>query len=179
MDVWQAARRIGASIIREIPGGDLLVDTVNQFLPRDKKLGAKSTGDDLASAVDQLSPEHRVELMQQQFELDITAHQTVQTMLVSDATSKHTTRPRIAWGAFVILAFVSILVVSMWAAGVATSNDVMVNTISDGWPFVLTIVGPFVTLLYAYFGVLRSERKDVLNAFTGTRNRHDSYPPVD
>jgi len=176
MNAWDIARSVGGRVVRDVvPGGDAIIDAVNQLLPDNKQLGQVSTGLDVVDAVDSLPPESRARLMQRQFDVDIKGHETMQVMLASDATQKHTTRPRIALGAFQVLTFVTILVVSMWAHGVVSDNDEMVSVVMDGWPMVLAVIGPFVSLLYAYFGLLRSERRDMLGAITETRNSKQGY----
>lgn len=94
---------------------------------------------------------------------------TLQAMLNAERTSQHTTRPRIALGAFRILAFCSIAVVSVFVYAVIAGNDVMVSAVVNGWPFVTAIVAPFVGLLYAYFGILRKESKDRIEAGSGVK----------
>lgn len=88
-------------------------------------------------------------------------------MLNAERTSQHTTRPKIALGAFRILAFCSIAVVSVFTYAVIVGDEAMVAAVVNGWPFVAAIVGPFVGLLYAYFGILRKESKDRVDALNG------------
>ena len=92
---------------------------------------------------------------------------TVRELLKADAKNPHTTRPKIALGAFYVVAFVTIATISLWAYGVLAQNDVLVKTVMDGWPFILAVIGPLVTLLWAYFGVLKQEQRNRLDAATG------------
>ncbi|MEW2859372.1 hypothetical protein AB1A63_15085, partial [Lactiplantibacillus paraplantarum] len=54
-----------------------------------------------------------------------------------------------------------------WAYGVIASDDTMVQAITNGWPFILSVIGPFVVLLRAYFGVLRDEDRNRMSAASG------------
>ena len=86
----------------------------------------------------------------------------------ADTKTPHTTRPYIAKGAFHVVAFVTIVVISLWAYGVAVKDEALVTAIMGGWQFVLAVIGPLVTLLWAYFGILKQEQRNKLNAATGS-----------
>lgn len=158
----------GAAVKAFVPGGGLIVDVVNEFLPDDKKLPADATGSDMKEAVDSLPPEQRAQLLGREFDVQIEQHHTLQAMLQAEQSSQHTTRPRIALGSFQLVAFVSIVAISLWAYAVAIKDDELVAAVTDGWPFVAAVVGPFVTLLWAYFGVLKQEQRNRLNAVNGS-----------
>lgn len=85
-------------------------------------------------------------------------------MLLSEGASKHTTRPKIAMGAFRLVAFIVILIGSGYFYGVVTGDSEMVGVIIDGWPFVLALLAPMVGWLNAYFGILRKESNDRMGA---------------
>lgn len=92
---------------------------------------------------------------------------TTRTMLETEAVSKHTTRPKIAYQAFQVVSFISVGIFAVWAVAVLTDNSEMVNVIQTGWPFVVGIILPYVGWLNAYFGILADEQKDKLNAING------------
>lgn len=117
------------------------------------KLVAPSANDDDAKRVAEVIEAERGE--------------TTRSMLENESKSQHTTRPRIAWGCFLVLAAVSCAVVLVWAFAAVTGRTELVSAMMDGWPFVASIVLPFVTLLYGYFGILKTESRDRLNAATG------------
>ena len=172
MKLWDIVKTVGTGLISAaVPGAGLLIGAVNEFLPDDKKLPPTATGTDLSNAVESLPAEQRGKLMEKEFDVEITeikeSHSTVRTMLESDAANPHTTRPKIAYQAFQIVAITTFIIISLWAYAVATSNDKMVKTIMDGWPFVVGATAPFVTLLHAYFGVLKQEHKNRLDAAGG------------
>jgi hypothetical protein len=161
--------KVGSAVIKTIvPGGGLIIDVVNEFLPDDKKLPTDATGSDMQQAVDSLPPEQRAQLMGREFDVQIEAHHTLQAMLRAEQASTHTTRPQIALGSFRLVAFVTIVVVSLWAYAVAIQNEKLVAAVVDGWPFVAAVIAPFVTLLWAYFGILKNEQRNRLNAANGS-----------
>jgi hypothetical protein len=59
------------------------------------------------------------------------------------------------------------MTVSLWAYGSLKADTKMVTTIVNGWPFLLAAIGPLVVLLHAYFGVLKTEQKNKLDAANG------------
>ena len=172
MNVWDIVKTVGADIISDvIPGGSVIIKGINELLPNDKKLPENATGSDITNAVESLPPQDRAAIMSKQFDVQMTnikeSNETLRTMLAADATQPHTTRPRIAMRAFNVTAFISIIVVLMWAYAVVRDRPDMVTAITGGWPFIAAIVGPFVTLLLGYFGILKGEHKAKLDAAGG------------
>lgn len=173
MKLWDIVKTVGAGVISAtVPGGALLVSAINEFLPDDKKIPPNATGDDLKNTIDSLPPEQRAEIMGKEFDVELTqikeSNSTLRVMLESDAQNPHSTRPYIAKQAFHIVAFAVIVAVSMWAYGVGVRDAVLVKSVMDGWPFILATIGPFITLLWAYFGILKQEHRDRLNAANGS-----------
>lgn len=172
MKIWDVVKSVGSSVIREaVPGGGLLVDAVNAFLPDDNKLPADATGGDLDRVVQSLPPEHRAELLGKEFDVDISqirqSNETVRAMLEADTKTPQTTRPYIAKGAFHVVAFTVIVTVATWAYSIIMGREGLTESVSSGWPFVLSVIGPFIVLLHAYFGVLRTEQRNRLHAASG------------
>ena len=173
MKLWDIARKLGGAAIQTaLPGtGSLIVGAVNEFLPEGKKLGVDATGDEVRVAISRLPPEQQVQIAEKQFNVEIATiqerHSTVRAALEADRATPHTTRPHIAKGAFYVIAFTITVVVSAWAYGVATKDAELVTTIMDGWQFILAVIGPLVSLLWAYFGILKTESRDKLNAAGG------------
>lgn len=172
MKLWDVIKTVGSGVIREVvPGGGILVDAVNEFLPDDKKLPSDATGQDIDEAVATLPPAQQAQILEKEFDVDMTrirqTNETVRAMLESDAKNQHTTRPYIAKNAFHVIAFAVIVVVATWSYGVIAGRDGLVESVTSGWPFILSVIGPFVILLHAYFGVLRSEQKNRLDAAAG------------
>jgi hypothetical protein len=174
MKLWDIVKNVGGAIVSEVvPGGSLIVKVVNEFLPDDDKLPEVATGNDISNAISKLPPQEQSQVLIKEFDVTLEQikqeHSTVRTMLENDAKNPHTTRPYIAKQSFHVVAFVTILMVSTWVIGIYTGDTDMVSIIVDGWAWILAVLGPLVTLLYAYFGVLRKENEDKLNAANGQR----------
>lgn len=172
MKLRDLLKKVGSSVLREvIPGGGLIVDVINGFLPGDKQLPNDATADDLDRAVNKLPADQRAMLMGREFDVEETkikeSYDTVRTMLEHDAKNPQSTRPYIAKGAFHVVAFVCFVVVSLWASAVYSGDEKMISAIMDGWQFILAAIGPLITLLWAYFGVLRDEHKTRLQSSIG------------
>jgi len=163
---------VGAGIVREaVPGGGLIIDVINELLPADKRLPSTATGHDVRNAVTSLPPDAQAAILEKEFDIDITqikeSNQTVRAMLEADAKNPHTTRPYIAKQAFHIVAFAVVVIVTIWAYGVTTNDSALVSAVVEGWQFVLAAIGPLVTLLWAYFGILKTEHKHRLDTAQG------------
>lgn len=173
MKLWDIAKAAGATALNiAFPGvGSAVVGLVNSILPDDKKLPETATGNEVDSALQSASPEDRARIIDHEFEVKLASiketNETLRVMLEADKMSAHTTRPKIAYQAFQITAASTLIIVSLWAYAVAIENDKMVKTIQDGYPFIAVLLGSFITLLYAYFGVLRDEHKNRLNTISG------------
>ena len=172
MKISDIIKSVGAGLVREVvPGGGLLLAAVNEMLPDDKQLPITATGSDLSAAVATLPPIERAVLLGREFDVRITeikeGNSTLRTMLEADKSNPHSTRPAIAWWSFVVVAFISVVVVLVWAGGVLSKDAEVVKATMAGWPFVLTIIAPFMILLRSYFGVLKAEHSDRLNAAGG------------
>jgi len=173
MNVWDIVKTVGSGIISSVvPGGGAIIGAINAMLPDDKKLPENATGEQAADAIQSLPPDQRAQVIQKEFEVDITqiveAHSTVRAMLDADAKTPHTTRPYIAKGSFHVVAFTIITAVSIWSYGVSTQKPELVKAVMDGWPFILAVIAPLVVLLHAYFGVLKQEQKNKLDAAGGS-----------
>jgi len=169
MKLKDILKKVGGSIIKEaIPGGGAILSVVNDLLPADKKLGPDATGQDMEKA---LTSADRLDYLEKEFDVEIEelrqTHETVRAMLVADAATPQTTRPYIVKQSFHLVSFISIVVVSIWAYAVFDGDDDLVKVIQNGWPFVAAIIAPYVTLLYSYFGVIRKENRDKLDASNG------------
>jgi hypothetical protein len=171
--LWDILKTVGSAALQvALPGtGSLIVGAVNEFLPDDKKLPAGATGDDIGGAISRLPAADQASIMEKEFDVEITqikeSHSTVRAMLDSDAKNPQSTRPYIAKGSFHVVAFSIIAVVSVWSYGVISGDSVMVKEVVGGWPFIIAVIGPLVTLLWAYFGILKQEHKNKLDAANG------------
>ena len=173
MKLFDIIKTVGSGIISTVvPGGGAILGIVNALLPGDKQLPSNATGADMSVAVAGLSSSDRLKLEAKEFDVDITqikeSYSTVRAMLEADNANPHSTRPKIALGAFYVIAFSVVVAVDAWAYGVITGNATMVKAVMGGWQFILAIIGPLVTLLWAYFGILKAEHKNKLDAANGS-----------
>ena len=173
MKLLEIIKTIGSAAVQvAFPGtGSLIVAGINELLPDGSKLPATATGSDISNAVASLPADQRACLLEREFDVEIMqikeSNSTLRVMLESDASNPHSTRPKIAYQAFQVVAAVTLIVVAMWASAVINDNVKMVNTITDGWAFVAVIISPFVIWLNSYFGILKAESSDRLNAASG------------
>lgn len=169
MKLWDIVKKVGAGIISTaVPGGPLIVGAINEFMPDDQKLPQNATGEQALSAMNNLTPEQFAQLANKEFDVQITqikeSNESLRAMLTADAATPHTTRPYIAKHSFHVIAFTIVAVISLWCYGVFLKDKTIVETIVNGWPFLLAAIGPLVVLLHAYFGVLKQEHKNKLDA---------------
>jgi hypothetical protein len=173
MKVWDILKSVGSAALQvALPGtGSLIVGAVNELLPDGKKLPAGATGDEINNAIANLPPEQQAAVMEKEFDVEAIqikeSNHTVRDMLASDVSNPHSTRPFIAKGSFYVVSFVVVVAVIVWAYGVLRSDVAIVAAVMGGWQFILAIIGPLVTLLWAYFGVLKQEHKNKLDAAGG------------
>ena len=172
MKLWDIVKNVGSAVITSVvPGGRLLLGAINEILPQDKQLPATATGEDVSSAIQSLPLDQRAALMDKEFDIDIIqikeSNETLRTMLETEANSPQSTRPYIAKGSFHVVTFAVIVVVSVWAYAVLRSDDEMVKTVVEGWPWLFAVLAPLVALLRSYFGVVKQEQKNKLDAVTG------------
>ena len=163
---------VGGAVVRNVvPGGGLILDVVNAALPAASQLLPDATGRDVEAAIVTLPPTQRAELLSRDYDVQIEqirqGNESVREAIRADASDPQTTRPYIAKHALHVVAFVIVMVTSLWAYAVAAGKPAMILAITGGWPFVLALLGPLVTLLWAYFGVLREEHKTNVNASNG------------
>jgi hypothetical protein len=173
MKLKDIVKKVGSSIIRNVvPGGGILVDAVNAFLPEDKKLPTDATGSQVEEAVDSLPPEQRAAVFEKKFDVQLEQikqqGETLQAMLIAEQKSTHTTRPYIAKGAFQVVAVCTLAVIFTWCGGVWLNRPDIVEKAQDAQTFMLYVLGPLVALLMAYFGILKQEHNNRLNASQGS-----------
>lgn len=170
--LWDIVKTVGSGIISTaVPGGPLIVAAINAALPDDQQLPEGATGAQAQDAISKIPAVDRAAVMDKQFEVQLTeikeSHDTVRTMLTADATMPQTTRPKIVLGMYRVVSFVIIVTISLWAYAVGMKDEVMVTAIMNGWPFVVGIIGPFLVVIRTYFGILKQEQQNKLDAAGG------------
>jgi len=166
MNLLNIAKTIGSVAINVAAPG--LLTAINAALPTGVNLPEAATGADLQQAVDQLPPDQRAEVLTRQLDVRLAAidqaGQSNRTMLATEQASQHTTRPYIAKGAFHVVAFCSLAVISVWCVGVLRGDVAVITAANSGADLVIYLLGPLVALLWAYFGILKTEQRQRLDA---------------
>lgn len=171
MKLGEILRKVGSTAIKAfVPGGGLIVDFVNEFLPKEKQLSGDATGEQVTQAVNSLPPEQQAQVFMKEIDVElaeISSWTQVQGSLAEADKSGASTRPQIALMMARIVAFVVIAFASMWIVAIFRDQVVMVQKLTDSWPLMLAIVGTPTALLRAYFGMRSKEKKSRYSAATG------------
>lgn len=162
MKIGKALLKIGLGVVRDaIPGAGTIIDTVNTFLPKDKKLPDSATGEQVHDAITALPADKQAEIMSKEIDLDIQevkSHEAIQVALASADASGSSTRPNIAY----MMAWAVLLVILpvAWTFCYAVIDDKadIVKAISDNYLMLLAIIGTPTTVLLNYFGNRTKEK---------------------
>ena len=160
--------KVGAGLLREaVPGGGLLVDSVNALLAPDTQISKTATGAQARQVLESKYPS----LLEREFDVQETeireSHETLRAAIAADVASPHSTRPFIAKGSFYVVAVTILTIVLSWSLSVVAGQTEQARILAEGWPFVLSAIGPLVGLLWAYFGILRRELDSRIDAANG------------
>jgi hypothetical protein len=162
MDFGQILKTVGSGIIRQIfPAAGAVIDVVNGFLPKDKKLPNNATGEQVQSAIDTLGPEDKAALMSKELDVEMAEingwSDVVGSLADADKTG-NTTRPRIA----IMMAWAVLLTVVVFLVGfiyaVVSSDDRILQTISESWEVMGIVLATPTALLRGYFGLRTKEK---------------------
>ena len=149
------------------PYGPMALTLINAALPADKKLPETATAKDAESALDSLPAAEKASLMETTIKAQ---HDSLQAMLIAESNSQHTTRPFIARGCFQVYSACTLIFTGIIAYAVGQSEHPL-NELQNLWPLVMGLYAPFPAVLYAYFGMLKKEHENRLNAANG-RSTH-------
>lgn len=163
--------RVGSAIVKDVvPGGGLILDAINAFLPTDKQLPANATGAQATAAVATLPPDRQAEILSKEIDLDIAevnAWAQVQGSLAEADKSGASTRPRVALQMSACVVFAVIIAISAWAIAIFTKNAIMLKAVQESWPLVATVIGTPTFLLKTYFGARMKEKQSRYAAAMG------------
>ena len=164
MKLGDILKKVGSTIIRNIiPGGGLVVDLVNGFLPKEKQLPSDATGEQVTQAVSSLPPEQQAQLLSKEIDVElaeINSWTQVQGSLAEADKLGASTRPQIALMMAHIVAFVVWGFSSMWIVAIFRDQIDMVQRLAEAWPLMLAVVGTPTALLRAYFGMRTKEKRE-------------------
>lgn len=164
---------LGEVITSVVPGAGVVskvIGTANSFLGDDEKVDENTPVAELKRKLEGLTPEQRLQLEEKELDLEIVEVQewTKIMQTITDADSKgNTTRPRIAWGCFLVAAFITILSTvaifqALWTKGLADAHNVFQLGLG-----VATMATPFVVVFHRYFGIRTREKENKILAAQG------------
>ncbi len=173
MNLGDILKTVGSGLIKTlVPGGGLLIDAVNGFLPDDKKLPNDATGQDAQNAINTLTPEQKASVLNKEYDVEIEEIRgftdRFKAMAEVDA-SGNTTRPQIAKMMAQVVCFTIIVIVSMYAFAITSHDAEMIRAINEGWPMLTAIIATPTALLRAYFAMRTKEKQHKYEAATGVK----------
>lgn len=171
MKLGEILSKAGAAVIRDVvPGGGLLIDLVNSFLPGEKQLPKNATGRQVTQTINTLSADQKAQIYLKEIDVElteITSWAQVQSSLAEADKVGASTRPQIALMMAKIVAFVTIFFSTMWIIAIYQDQVDMVVKLSDSWPLMLTIIATPTALLRSYFAMRSKEKKERYGAAVG------------
>ena len=161
MNLSRILKRAGSAVVREaIPGGGLVLDLVNAFLPDDKQLPKDATGDQVQSTVATLPPEQQSLLLAKELDveiIEINAFAAVQESLARADTAGNSTRPEIAKMMALVVCFAVVVFASAWVVALYAKPAAMAD-LANSWPVMLAVLATPTALLRSYFGMRTKEK---------------------
>lgn len=171
MNISTLLKNVGGSIIRNVvPGGGMVMDMVNEFLPDDKKLNKDATGEDVKQAIDSLPPDVRERVLSKQLDVqmeEIRSWTSIQDSLAKADASGASTRPRIALMMAWLVVLMVVTFIAVWGKAILYSDNEVLKTLANSWELMLTMLGTPTALLRAYFGMRTKEKKARYQAAAG------------
>lgn len=171
MNLGDIFKKVGGAILRDVvPGGGLILDVVNEFLPEDEKLKANATGTEIQNAIASLPPEQQAQIIAKEFDVqieEVRSWATIQGSLAEADAKGASTRPSIAMMMAWVVTLAALIVIASWAVAIHTDDSETVKALSDSWPFILSVLGTPAALLRAYFGMRTEEKKARYNMANG------------
>jgi len=164
--------KVGGSILADIiPGGNAILNVVNEFLPDDSKLTTNATGEQIQDAVSSLPADQQAVLLSKEFDVEITEikeHTKVIAALGDVDKTGNSTRPFIALMMAWVVAFAIVGLVIMLGIAINEKDSETVIAIGNNWPLVLALLGIPSGLLRAYFGMRTKEKQQKYQAVSNT-----------
>lgn len=171
MDLKSILMKAGGAVLSSvIPGGGLIVDLINSFLPSDTQVPKNATGTQAISAIQQLPPDKQAEVFTKELDVEIEEIRgfvQVQQALSEADASGASTRPYIAKLMAYCVCFVTWVFSVMWILAISYDNTTTIRALTDSWPLMLTVLGTPTALLRAYFGMRTKEKKSRYHIASG------------
>lgn len=168
MNLLKILGKVGGSILADVvPGGNAIINVVNEFLDDEDKLPEKATGADIQGAISKLPPNFQAEVLNKEFDVEITEiqeHTKVIAALADVDKTGNSTRPAIAMMMAKIVSFSVITLIAVLSIAIINANVETIKAIGDNWPLVIAILGTPTALLRSYFGMRTKEKQQKYQA---------------
>lgn len=173
MNLGDILKTVGSGLIKTlVPGGGLLIDAVNGFLPDDKKLPNDATGEQAKSAISSLPPEQQASVLSKQYDVDIAEIKAdvskFEALCKVDETG-NTTRPEIALRMANTMIFTIVVTVVAYFYAIITKDTEIIKAINDGWTIILGLLTWPAGIVNSYFGKRTKEKQHKYEATTGVK----------
>ena len=135
----------------------LAVSAVNAFKGPEEQLPVNATQDQVISAYGALPAADKVMIdakLNHELGLEKEATKKLEILNKSDGVGK-STRPWIAKWAFIVMSIISLT----FTAFLFTLEGEDLKTISDMWPLLTAVMGPFVVIVHKYFDARTHEKR--------------------
>ena len=158
-EILKVGAMIGAPFF---PALAAVLPVVNALLPDGKKLPDTATGAEINAAINGLPPEQQEMILNAEIDLEKTKvleHTKVIDRLAAVDLVGASTRPASSMGFTYVVCYVVILVVTMWAVSIyEASASERLQSINNGWPMILALIAPLLTVIRSYFGMRTDEK---------------------
>jgi hypothetical protein len=167
MNIFDIAKKVGSSIVKAVvPGGGMIIDLVNEFLPSGEKLPATATGDDIKSAAETLPPDQRAKLFAKELDVEITESNNwreIQRSFADADSSGSSNRPKISNKMANLIIFADAGLILCLFRGVWMDTI----KLEDCTMLVASILSVPATIVLSYFGKRFREKKARYAGITG------------
>jgi len=163
MQLWDVLKKVGSVAIRAaVPGGGVVLDLINEFLPDDKKLPPHATGEQALQAIEALPPDQRSRLLEKELDVEIAeinSWTSIMDTLAKADMAGSSTRPWIAKLMAVEVFLVGTGLAGAFLAVLLNGDTATLDKLNDSWATILAVLGTPTALLRAYFGMREREKK--------------------
>lgn len=174
MNIAKILGKVGGNVIKAVvPGAGIVggvIETINDFLPADKRLDGNSTGTQAIEAINSLPAEKQAEVLSKQCDVEIVEAQEwtkrIQALSEADASGS-STRPYIAKMLAQVVSYTVFALVTAMVDAILNDKTATLEMMAQAWPLILGLLGPPVALLRAYFGMRTKEKANRANTALG------------
>jgi hypothetical protein len=172
MKLEDVLKKTASAVFTEVvPGGGVVLSAINAMLPSDKQIPVAATNAQVDAAIATLPAPQRAQVLSAEVRLEETrikeAGDTTRTMLIHDAKNPQSTRPYIAKHSFHVLALCAVVAVATMSYAAIKNEYWIIKSLADSWMLIGAIVAPLVFVLKSYFGAIKTEQEQRLNAANG------------